>query len=183
MLAEEALMYARFRPVDFKAVDCIAQEPSLYLLDANNSNDMGSLKQHLVRCVGAKYIPSWTDRSMNEQALHELHAEVKALAKQVNSCQALLAPYISAISLAENSIAPMFRECMEQESSEANCQRDHFGLVQSKTKLDLKKTYKLKDTCAARERTLLAMQRLLDGEIRKNMLFKHEEEKAKRSVM
>jgi hypothetical protein len=149
------------------------------LYDLGDDN-MGALKQHLVRCVGAQHIPSWTDRSMNEQALREMHAEVKTLARQVNSCKEILAPYLAAIALAEDAIAPMFQECIEKEPSNRSCQQDQYGLVQSKTKLDLKVTYKLRDTCEARERTLLAMQRLLDGEVRKNMLFKHEEEKRKK---
>jgi len=181
VLPEEAFMYSRFRPIDVKAANCIAANGSTLVADDHpTTSTHQTFKRKLVECVGATPIVSWTDRNLNEHGLNELDSEIKTLAEQVNSCDSILAPFRSAIRVAERDIPLHLKECTQDKDSD--CHRDYFGLVQSKTQMDLKLTYKYMDICNARERTLIMMQKLLRGELEKNMLLKYEQERKGRKL-
>jgi hypothetical protein len=178
VLPEEAFMYARFRPVDIRAAKCMANEEVATAFLNLDQQNVGTLKRYLVDCIGSENIGSWTERSLDEGGLRDLHIEVQTLASEVNSCEAILGPFLSAVQAAKNDISPMFQECLDQAGT--SCNQDQFAMIMSKTGLDLKLTYKLRDTCEARGRTLSIMQRLLDSELRKNVLFKYEEDKERK---
>ena len=173
-------MYARSRPVDIRAAKCMANEEVATAFLNLDKQNVGTLKRYLVDCIGSQNIGSWTDRNLDEGGLRDLHKEVQTLASEVNSCEAILGPFLSAVQAAKNDISPMFQECLDQAGT--SCNQDQFAMIMSKTGLDLKLTYKLRDTCEARGRTLSIMQRLLDSELRKNVLFKYEEDKERKST-
>lgn len=181
VLPEEAFLYARFRPVDIRAAKCISNEDVAAAFLNLDQDTVGSLKRYLVDCIGSENIGFWTDRRLDEGGLRDLHTEVQTLAAEVKSCEAILGPFLSAIQVAKKDIAPMFQECLDQAGT--SCNQDQFAMIRSKTDLDLKLTYKLKDTCEARGRTLSIMQKLLDSELRKNLLFKYEEGKERKPVL